>query len=197
MLRTVVAFMYNSDYAIDDENVIELVKVSRTWNLDILAKLCVTYMSDNMTTNNACRFYNFALEEDDQYSSKILSMFIREHFTSLHESGKLRELSLKNFTNIIKDDLMYVKNKDVIFHSDIQIINQQTSAEDIDRCLELMKFPHMSAYFLVNVILNHPLMTEPLRHQYPKEALLYQINKTSTVEVDPPRHWQGSIQNRV
>ena len=53
--------MYNSEYVIDDENVIELLKLSRTWNFDILAKLCVTYMNDNITINNACRFYNFAL----------------------------------------------------------------------------------------------------------------------------------------
>ena len=116
ILRTVVAFMYNSEYVIDDENVIELVKLSRTWNLDILSKLCVTYISDNITINNACRFYNFALEDDDQHSSATLSMFIREHFTSLHESGQLKELSLKNFTTIIKHDEINVKNEDVVFN---------------------------------------------------------------------------------
>ena len=30
ILRTVVAFMYNTEYVIDDENVIELLKLSRT-----------------------------------------------------------------------------------------------------------------------------------------------------------------------
>ena len=44
ILRTVVAFMYNSEYVIDDDNVIELLKLSITWNLDILAKLCLEYM---------------------------------------------------------------------------------------------------------------------------------------------------------
>ena len=104
ILRAIVAFMYNSEYVIDDENVIELLKLSGTWNLDILAKLCVEYMNDNVTINNACRFYNFALENVDQHKSQILNKFIREHFTSLHESGQLRELSLKNFTTIIEHD---------------------------------------------------------------------------------------------
>ena len=36
-------------------------------------------------------------------------------------------------------------------------------------------------------------MREPQRNHYPKEALLYQANKTSTPEVQPPRHWQGTI----
>ena len=192
ILRTVVAFMYNSEYVIDDDNVIELLKLSGAWNLDILAKLCVEYMNDNITINNACSLYNFALDNVDQHKSQIINEFIREHFTSLHESGQLSELSLKNFTNIIEHDEINVKNEDVIFSSAVQIINHQTSVEDINRCLELIRFPHTSGDFLVNIVLNHQLMKEPPRDKYPREALLYQVNKRSTPEVKPPRYWGRS-----
>ena len=189
ILRTVVAFMYNSEYIIDDENVIELLKLSGTWNLDILIKLCVEYMTDNITINNACRFYNFALDNVDQHKSRIINEFIREHFTSLHESGQLRKLSLKNFINIIAHDEINVKNEDVIFSSAVQIINQRTSVEDINRCLDLIRFPHTSGDFLVNVVLDHQLMKEPPRDKYLSEALLYQVNKRSTAEIKPLRYW--------
>ena len=189
ILRTVVAFMYNSEYVIDDENVIELLKLSRTWNLDILTQLCVEYMNDNITINNACRFYNFALDNVDQHKSQIANEFIREHFISLHESGQLSELSLKNFTTIIEHDEINVKNEDVIFSSAVQIINQQTSVEDINRCLELIRFPHTSGDFFVNVIDDHQLMKDPPRNKYRKEAILYHMNKTSTPEVKAPRYW--------
>ena len=193
ILRTVVAFMYNSEYVINDENVIELLKLSGIWNLDILAKLCVEYMNDNITINNACRFYNFALDNVDQYKLQIANDFIREHFTSLYESGQLSELSLKNFTTIIEHDEINVKNEDVIFSSAVEIINQQTSVEDINRCLELIRFPHTSPDFLVNVINDHQLMKDPPRDKYGKEAILYQINKVSTPEVKPPRYWKREI----
>ena len=52
ILRTVVAFMYDCEYAIDDENVTELLKLSGIWNLDILAELCVTYMNDKHNADN-------------------------------------------------------------------------------------------------------------------------------------------------
>ena len=191
-LRTVVAFMYNCEYVIDDENVIELLKLSITWNLNILANLCVEYMNDNITINNACRFYNFALDNVDQHKLQIMNEFIREHFTSLHESGQLSELSPMNFTNIIEHDEINVKNEDVIFSSAVQVINQQTSVEDINRCLKLIRFPHTSGDFLVNVVLDHQLMKEPPRDKYPREALLYQLNKISTLEVKPPRYWGRS-----
>ena len=189
ILRTVVAFMYNNDNVINDENVIELLKFSGTWNLDILAKLCVEYMNDNITINNACTFYDFALYNVDQQKSQHIHEFMREHFTSLHESGQLSELSLKNFTTIIEHDEINVKNEDVIFSSAVQIINQQTSVGEINRCLELIRFSHMSGDFLVNVILHHPLMKEPPRDKYASDAIIYQINKTSTPEVKPPRYW--------
>ena len=192
ILRTVVAFIYNSGYVIDDENVIELLKLSGTWNLDILAKLCVEYMNDNITIYNACRFYNFALDNVDQHKSLIINEFIREHFTSLHESGQLSELSLKNFTDIIEHDGINVKNEDVIFSSAVQIINQRTSVEDINRCLESIRFPHTSGDFLVKVIRNHPMMKEPPRDKYVLEAMIYQLSKISRPEVKPPRYWRRS-----
>ena len=93
--------MYNSDYIIDDENVIELLKFCSTWDLDILARLCVAYMIDNVSISIACKFYNFA---SDNVESVLLSEFIREHFKSLHDSDQLHELSLKNFINVIEHD---------------------------------------------------------------------------------------------
>ena len=192
ILRTVVAFMYNSEYVIDGENVIELLKLSGIWNLDILAKLCVEYMNDNITINNACGFFNIALDNVDQHKSQILNKFTREHFTSLHESGQLSELSLKNFTTIIENDEINVKNEDVIFSSAVQIINLQTSVEDINCCLELIRFPHTSGDFFANVIRNHPLMKEPPRDKMVSEAIKYQLGKTPRPEVKPPRYWGRS-----
>ena len=193
VLETVVAFMYNSDYVIDDENVIELLKFSSTWDLDILARLCVAYMIDNVSINNACTFYNFASDNVDQNESLLLNEFIREHFQSLHDSDQLHELSLKNFTNIIEHDEIDVENEDVIFSSAVRIIDQQTCIEDINRCLALIRFPHASDDFLLDVVQEHPLMKEPPRNRYAREALRYQLNRKSTTEVKPRRQWQRGI----
>ena len=85
-----------------------------------------------------------------------------------------------------------MKNEDVIFSSAVEIINQRTSVEDINRCLELIRFPHTSGDYLLNVVLDHQLMKEPPRDKYRREALLYQVNKRSTFEVKPPRYWGRS-----
>ena len=193
ILKTVVAFMYNSDYVIDDENVIELLKFSRTWDLDVLVRLCVAYMNDNVSFNNACNFYNFASDNIDQNDSLLLNEFIREHFKSLHDSEQLQQVSLKNFTTIIEHDEIDVENEDVIFSAAVRIIDQQTCVEDIDRCLALIRFPHTSADFLLDVVQEHPLMKEPTRNRCVREALRYQRNRRSAQEVKPRRQWQRGI----
>ena len=191
ILTTVVAFMYNSEYVIDDKNVIELLKLSRTCNLDILAKLCVTYMNNNITISNAYMFFSFALDTDSKDQLQLLNEFIREHFESLYRSNRLRELSLDKLIHIIKHDEIDVKNEDLIFSSAAQIINQQTPLEDINRCLELIRFPHTSTDFLLEVIQGHPLMKEPHRTRYVQEALKYQLNGRSTKTNKPCRKWHG------
>ena len=193
VLKTVVAFMYNSEYVIDDENVIELLKFSSTWDLDILAKLCVAYMNDNVSINNACRFYNFASDNVDQKESHLLNEFIREHFTSLHDSDQLHQLTLTNFTTIIEHDEIDVENEDVIFSTVVRIIDQQTCVEDINRCLALIRFPHLSGDFLLDVVQEHPLMKKPPQNRYVREALRYQLNRRSSQEVKPRRQWQRGI----
>ena len=193
ILRTVVAYMYNGDYVIDDGNVPELFKLSMTWNLDILSKLCVAYIKDHMNLNNVCTLYNIAADNVDQHCTNVLSKLIREHFTSLHELGQLSKLSLKNFTTIIEHDNINVKNEDVIFSSAVQIINQHLSVEDINRCLKKIRFPHTSDNFLEKVIRQHPLMVDPSRAKYIIEANMYRIDKTFTPEVKPPRYWGRDI----
>ena len=193
VLKTVVAFMYNSDYVINVENVLELLKFSRIWDLDVLVRLCVAYMNDNVTINNACNFYNLALDNIDQNDSLLLNEFIREHFKSLHDSEQLHQLSLKNFITIIEHDEIDVENEDVIFSSAIRIIDQQTCVEDVDRCLALIRFQHTSADFLLDVVEEHPLMRKPPQNRYVREALRYQLNRRSAQEVKPRRQWQRGI----
>ena len=193
ILKTVVAFMYNSDYVIDDENVIELLKFSRTWDLDVLVRLCVAYMNDNVSFNNACNFYNFALYNTDQNKALLLNEFIRGHFQALHDSKQLLQLSLKNFTTIIEHDDIDVENEDAIFSTAVQIIDQQACVEDIDRCLASIRFPHTSADFLLDVVQDHPLMKEPTRNRYVREALRYHVTGRSTQEVKQRRQWQREV----
>ena len=175
VLNTAVAFMYNIDYNIEDDNVIELLKLSVKWQLDSLSKECSQYMSDNITIENAVMFFSFIVSSDEFCDSTKFRKFISEHFRELYEQGYLKELSLWNFCTLLADDNIYVETDDVIFSAAMEIINKHTSEADIDRCVGLIRFHQMSANFLLDVVQPHPVMLTPERCLLVREALRYQL----------------------
>ena len=46
------------------------------------------------------------------------------------------------------------------------MMTDEIDVEDINRCLEMVRFPDTSGNVLVKVILKHPLMEEPPRDKY-------------------------------
>ena len=186
-LTTVAAIMYNGDYVINDDNVIELCKLGMTWNLDNLPKICVSYMNNNLSLDNICRFYNFAADNVNLRTTQTVNELIREHFTSLHESGHLSELSLKNFTTIIVHDKVNVKNEDVIFNSAVQIIDEQTSDKDINDCMEMIRVLHVTDDLFVEVLHHHP------RARAIVGAVVYQRDKALASVAKPRRYWGRDI----
>ena len=169
--------MYNSDYNIEDVNVIELLKLSVKWQLDTLSKECSQYMSNTITIENAVMFYSFIVNNAKFCDSSILKYFLSQHFSELFEQGLLKKLSLNNFCTLIADDNINVQAEDVIFSAAMEIINKQTSDADIDRCVSLIRFQHMSADFLLDVVQPHPVMLTQERCLLVREALRYQLTK--------------------
>ena len=175
VLNTAVAFMYNIDYNIEDDNVIELLKLSVKWQLDSLSKECSQYMSNNITIENAVMFYSFIVTGARSCDSTKFRSFLCENFSDLYKQDYLKELSLNNFYTLLADDNINVETEDVVFSAAMEIINKHTSEADIDRCVGLIRFHQMSANFLLDVVQPHPVMLTPERCLLVREALRYQL----------------------
>ena len=185
VLNTAVAFMYNIDYNIEDDNVIKLLKLSVKWQLDSLSKECSQYMSNNITIENAVMFYSFIVNNAEFCDPTKFRKFISEHFRELYEHGYLKELSLNNFYTLLADDNINVQTEDVVFRAAMEIINKHTSGADIDRCVRLIKFHQMSANFLLDVVQPHPMMLTPERCLLVREALRYQLTNQPSPTTAP------------
>ena len=180
VLNTAVAFMYNIDYNIEDDDVIELLKLSVKWQLDSLSKECSQYMSNNITIENAVMFYSFIVNNAEFCDPIKFRNFISKHFRELYEQGYLKELSLTNFYTLLADNNINVQTEDVVFSAAMEIINKHTSEADIDRCVGLIRFHQMSANFLLDVVQPHPVMLTQERCLLVREALRYQLTNQSS-----------------
>ena len=177
VVNTAVAFIYNSDYNIEDDNVIELLKLSVKWQLDSLSKECSQYMSNNITIENAAICYSCTVNSAEFSDSTKFKYFLRQHFSELFQQGHLKELSLSSFCTLLADDNIDVETDDVIFSAAMEIINEQTSEADINKCVGLIQFQKMSLSFLLDVVQPHPVMLTQERCLLVKEALRCQLTK--------------------
>ena len=177
VLNTAVAFMYNIDYNIEDAHVLDLLKLSVKWQLDSLSKECSqgTCTSDDITIENAVMFYSFIVSGVEFCDSTKVKSFICEHFTEFYEHGHMKKISLNNFCVLISNGNINVEREDVVFSAAMEIINEHTPEEDIDRCVGFIKFHHMSANFLLDVVQPHPVMLTQERCLLVREALRYQL----------------------
>ena len=194
VLKVAVAFMYNSEYSLEDDYIIDLLKLSEKWELDVLTKQCVEYMNDNINVNNACMFYSFALKNNGYNDVQKLNSFIREHFTDLHELNQFYELSTTHYCSIIEHDDINVDNEDILYRGALETITNKTSLNSIKNCLALIRFHQMTANFLLDGVQPHPMMDKQLLDNYVKDALRCQLTqKTTATTVKPPRCWQTEI----
>ena len=170
-LRETLSFLYNGECLLHESNVVEIIEASVKWGISTLTAECFTYIRDAKSVDNACKFYEVTSKYTDEATSATLNYFIREHFKDLLETGQVSKLSLPMFNTIISSDEIKVSSEDIIFDCAAALVKESTSAEDIARCWELIRFEHMSASYLVGTVMYHELMRDPPHNEYVKKAV--------------------------
>ena len=190
-LRETLAFLYNGECLLHEDNVVEILEASIKWGISTLTEECFTYIREAKSVDNACKFYEDTSKYTDEATSAALNSFIREHFKELLGTEQLSKLSLFMFNTIISSDEIKVSSEDVIFDCAVALVKESTSAEDITRCWELIRFEHMSASYLVGTVMYHELMRDPPQNEYVKKAVESRCNKSAPEHERSCRVWDG------
>ena len=188
-LETVVAFMYNCDYNVNEGTVADLLNISIKWRLTFLIARCYDFMRQNVTIKNACMYYRLASQFENNAILKHMDDFIRGHFEDISESKNITDLTMEDFCEIISNDSIKVKSEDSIFTSAIQLIETHPSSQSVQQCFELIRYEHLSGDFMVDVVLRHPFMKHSPQSDYVSSALKYQYKKGTARPSQPPRKW--------
>ena len=190
-LRETLSFLYNGECLLHEDNVVEILEASIKWGISTLTEECFTYIRGAKSVDNACKFYEDTSKYTDEATSAALNSFIREHFKELLETEQLSKLSLSIFNTIISSDEIKVSGEDVIFDCAVALVKESTSAEDVTRCWELIRFEHMSASYLVGTVMYHELMRDPPQNEYVKKAVESNYNKATPEHERCCRIWDG------
>ena len=190
-LRETLSFMYNGECLLHESNVVEILDASIKWGIPTLTEECFTYIRDAKSVDNACKFYEVTSKYTDEATSATLNSFIRKHFNKLLETEQLSKLSLPMFNTIISSDEIKVSSEDIIFDCAVALVKESTSAEDITRCWELIRFEHMSVSYLVGTVMYHEFMKDPPQNEYVKNAVESRCNMATPDHKRSCRVWGG------
>ena len=189
VLNNLIAYLYNSEYTVDDANVLDLLDISGKWELVGLGAQCGEYMKQNLNIDNACKWYERMLESEQHETAEFINHFIRENYTILHNTNKLIQLDINNFISIITNDEINVENEDVVFDSTMRLIQNNPDVPEVAVCYRLVRFEHITSSYLLEEVSDHPLMRQYPQRHYLKAAVKYQCSKDSMQPTQSARYW--------
>ena len=100
---------------------------------------------------------------------------------------------MPNFCKIIKSDEINIDDEDLVFDSAVLLMEQDTSTPtDIKRCIQLIRFEHMTKDNLLRRAFGHPLMGVYPQKGYIKEALQFKLQAKED-PTKPARLWKSLV----
>ena len=190
VLREVVAFMYNGECLIHCNTVIQMLRLSKEWEIHKLMNVCFKYMKLATNVLTACYFYEIGKQYGNNDLLRFLSFYIREHFLTLHQGGHMFDLSLESLCEIVTEDAINVKSEDIIFRAVTDLADCEYMSSDAKkRCYSLIRYEHISKNYLKDVVLNHKAMQIPPQKAMISDALTYQSNWQNMSCTKPARYW--------
>ena len=178
VIKEIVAFLYSGQCLLHNSTVAETLETSMKWKLPLFTAECFKYMMRFKNIEYACLFYELSLKYKNIDAIYDLSKYIREHFRQLYEEKQLTRLSLKAFCEIISSDEVNVDTEDIVFTCAMRLIEGGGSEEDVGRCLQLIRYEHLTSELLFDIPFDQPIMKDEPQKSYLRAAHQYQCRKT-------------------
>ena len=112
-VREAVMFIYTGECNATINNLGTLLKISQEWDLKNLSHECLDLMKHYITNDSVIKFYETAMETNDEELIDHTMQYIGDNFLELKE--KFTSLSLDNFYKILRSGELNVDCEDSMF----------------------------------------------------------------------------------
>lgn len=104
-------FLYTWRVRLNEENVVPLALLSDKYLVKDLAALCVSYMVEEVCTENAIPWLRFSLKYNVERLFNECIRFISHNFEHFHHSGKLMELDTNEMALVLDSGAIVCKSE--------------------------------------------------------------------------------------
>ncbi|XP_051905488.1 kelch-like protein diablo isoform X2 [Hippocampus zosterae] len=153
MVGMLVSYAYTSEVYISKANVQALLAAANLLDVMAVREACCSFMEHQMDEINCVGIHCFAEAHSCKQLEKRSMAYILKHFSRVCQQEEFLTLCVDKLTEILASDHLNVSREELVFEAAMLWLNKcSTRKQSFDKVLEHVRLPHISPYYLHDVI---------------------------------------------
>ncbi|UJR34957.1 hypothetical protein I4U23_027735 [Adineta vaga] len=159
-MELLVDYCYTSRIIIDEQNVQILLPAATTLQIEEVQVTCCEFLQKRLNPNNCLSIRAFAETNSCQELLRVADRYAQQHFLNVKESEEFLLLPVNQLIDIISNDELNISSEEDVYLTVMKWISYDTEQRKqyLSKIFEHIRFPLMSARFLVGRVSSDPLI---------------------------------------
>ncbi|CAF1629512.1 unnamed protein product, partial [Adineta ricciae] len=155
-----INYCYTSRIIVDEQNVQILLPAASILRIDEVQLTCCEFLHKRLNPNNCLSIRAFAEKNACQELLNLADRYTQQHFLNVKESEEFLFLPVNQLIDILSNDELNIASEEDVFLCVMKWVsyNVEQRKEYLSKIFEHIRFPLMSARFLVNRVSSDPLI---------------------------------------
>lgn len=161
MIRNLVEFAYTGSITINKNNVQNLLSAANLLEVLKVRDACCKFLDRNMDESNCLGIHCFAEVHACTELMQHAKTFVLKHFQEIIESDEFTSIPEAKLVEILASDDLVVDKEETIFMAALKWLKaQERVPKSFDQVLKHVRLPLLTPYFLHDVVMRTPAVTE-------------------------------------
>ncbi|XP_061835806.1 kelch-like protein 10 [Nerophis lumbriciformis] len=160
LMQLIVEFAYEGSVSVTEDNVKELLLAADRFNVTGIVETCCTFLTEQLCPENCIGIWQFTKNCYTPELELKAYQYILFHFEEVATSDELRQLSIRDFRDILDRDDLIVKKENTVFEAILYWIAHAPGerSENIAVLLEKVRLALTSVEFIAIKVLTNQLV---------------------------------------
>ncbi|CAF1569806.1 unnamed protein product [Rotaria magnacalcarata] len=159
-MELLIEYCYTSRIVVDEKNVQMLLPAACILQIEEVQITCCEFLQKQLDPTNCLGIRAFADTHSCRELLRVADRYAQQHFIDVKESEEFLFLPIHQLIDIISSDELNMTSEEDVFNAVMQWIScdVQQRKQYLPKILEHVRFPLMSARFLVNTVSSDSLI---------------------------------------
>lgn len=153
-------YAYKGKVQVTDDNAQPLLYAASILQMDHVCRSCESFLTHYLTVDNCLSVRQFAEMHNCVDLMRSIDQFVRDRFLELRTKEDFLQIGLKYLSELVDSPDLFVKSEDQVFEAVVSWLEEdlEERAEYAFSLLSKIRLTQLPAEFLLNKVLNHPIV---------------------------------------